>query len=263
MKQLTLRIVWGVVSVMLYLLLVFSLFFYFDHRNHESKKHYVKKDEHRIQVAIAAAPKAPAVKKKKAVKPKPKPKPTPKKRPKTTKKPEPQKKRVLKEKITKKRIQKRDHNTTRPKKRLKDLFSQVKAKKTKPLIRVTDKPVVTTPKKKLFEMIDAKPSKNRRPDHSLKQQKQYDSGVEDAYLAHVREMLEGWPAQSDFAGEEVKVHLKIDPTGHFEFVIKRRSQNPAFNRALTDYLKQLQEFGFGPHRGSRTYLFEAEFIAKE
>jgi protein TonB len=76
-------------------------------------------------------------------------------------------------------------------------------------------------------------------------------------------MLEGWPAQSDFAGEKVKVHLKIDPTGHFEFVIKRKSSNPEFNRALTEYLKQLQEFGFGPHKGSRTYLFEAEFIAKE
>jgi protein TonB len=260
MKQLTLRIVWGVVSVILYLLLIFSLFFYFNHRNHETKKHYVKKDEHRIQVAIAAAPKAPAVKKKKAVKPKPKPAPKKKQKEKKT---QPHKKKVLKEKITKKRIKKRDRNTTRPKKRPKDLFSQVKAKKTKPLIRVTDKPIIRTPKKKLFEMVDAKPSKNYRPDHSLKEQKQRDSGVEDAYLAHVQEMLEGWPAQSDFAGEKVKVHLKIDPTGHFEFIIKRRSQNPAFNRALTDYLKQLQAFGFGPHRGSRTYLFEAEFIAKE
>ncbi len=261
MKQHILRIVWGAVSVTLYLLLVFLLFFYFNHRNQESKKHYVKKDEHRIQVAIAAAsPKVPAPKKKKAVKPKPKP--APKKKAKAKKKRETKKKRVLKEKVTKKRVKKRDRNVTRPKKQTKDLFAQIKAKK-KPLIRVTDKPVVSTPKKKLFEMVEAKPSANRRPNRSLKQQKQYESGVEDAYLAHVQEMLEGWPAQSDFAGEKVKVHLKIDPTGHFEFVIKRRSQNPAFNRALSDYLIQLQEFGFGPHKGSRTYLFEAEFVAKE
>ena len=76
-------------------------------------------------------------------------------------------------------------------------------------------------------------------------------------------MLEGWPAQSEYAGEKVKVLLYIQPSGFFEFKIKSASRNPDFNRGLTEYLEQLQEFGFGRHNGGRTYNFEAEFIAKE
>lgn len=268
MIQSILRIVWGILAVGIYLTLVLLLALYFNHRSNDEKKHYVKKDEHRIQVAIASSsqPKKtpPVIKKKKPkqkTKPLPKPKPKPKKR--VSKKAKPVKKKVIKEKVVKKKVKKRDRNVTKPKKRPTDLFANVKTKKKKPLIQVTDKPVHSTSKKKLFEMVDAKPSKSKKPSRSLKQQKQYDSGVEDNYLAKVQEMLEGWPAQSDFAGEKVKVYLKIDPTGHFEFEIKRKSRNPEFNRALTEYLQQLQEFGFGPHKGSRTYLFEAEFIAKD
>ena len=268
MTQSILRIVWGIVAAGIYLLIVGLLIFYFNHRTENKKKHYVKKDEHRIQVAIASSsqPKktAPVIKKKipkQKTKPLSKPKPKPKKR--VPKKAKSVKKKVIKEKVVKEKVKKRDHNITKPKKRPTDLFANLKTKKKKPLIQVTDKPVHTTSKKKLFEMVDAKPLKSRKPSRSLKQQKQFDSGVEDNYLAKVQEMLEGWPAQSDFAGEKVKVYLKIDPTGHFEFEIKRRSRNPEFNRALSAYLEQLQEFGFGPHKGSRTYLFEAEFIAKD
>jgi hypothetical protein len=75
-------------------------------------------------------------------------------------------------------------------------------------------------------------------------------------------MLEDWPAQSDYAGQEVKVMLYIDPNGFFEFDIKSASNNPDFNQGLELYLEQLQEFGFGRHKGNRTYNFEAKFIAK-
>jgi len=269
MSQNILRIVWGIVAAGIYLFIVGLLVFYFNHRMDEKKQHYVKKDDHRIQVAIATSvnstPISPVQTKKEPIrKPKSKPKPKPKTKPKVQKKPEPAKRqKVIKEKIVKKAPKRKKERTQKPKKRANDLFAGVKTQKKKPLIKVTDKPIHSVPKKKLFEMVDAKPSKTKKPSRSLKQQKQLDSGVEDDYLAKVQEMLEGWPAQSDFAGEKVKVYLKIDPTGHFEFEIKRRSRNPEFNRALTDYLEQLQEFGFGPHKGSRTYLFEAEFIAKE
>jgi protein TonB len=265
MKAQFLKIIWGVVAVGIYLLLVGLLVFYFNHRQTREKKHYVKKDEHRIQVALSSP-------KQKVIPKKPVTKPTPKPKPKKQSRKEPKKvskKKVIKEKIVKKRVKKKtrkDENLTKrkPKKKPRDLFANVKTqKKKKPLIKVTDKPIKTKPKKQLFEMVDARPSANERISRSLKEQKQMDSGIEDAYLAKVQEMLEGWPAQSDFAGEKVKVHLKIDPTGRFEFVIKRKSRNPAFNQALTEYLEQLQEFGFGSHKGSRTYLFEAEFIAKE
>lgn len=266
MQGKSLKIIWGVVAVGIYFLVVGLLLLYFNHHHTSEKKHYVKKDEHRIQVALGA-PKQKVVPKKKPD-PKPKTKPKLKPKPKKVKKaPEKKtKKKVIKEKVVKKKVKKRDRNITKPKprKKPKDLFANVKTpKKKKPLIQVTDKPIKSKPKKQLFEMVESRPSASERISNSLKKQKSMDSGVEDAYLAKVQRMLEGWPAQSDFAGEKVKVHLKIDPTGRFEFVIKRKSRNPAFNQALTEYLEQLQEFGFGPHKGSRTYLFEAEFVAKE
>ena len=76
-------------------------------------------------------------------------------------------------------------------------------------------------------------------------------------------MLDGWPAQSEYAGEKLKVILYINPTGFFEFKLKTASNNQDFNTGLTEYLKQLQDIGFGRHKGERTYQFEAEFIAKE
>ena len=82
-------------------------------------------------------------------------------------------------------------------------------------------------------------------------------------MAKVQSMLEGWPAQSEYAGEKVKVLLHIDPTGSFEFKLKTASNNENFNIGLIEYLKQLQTIGFGHHKGERTYQFEAEFIAKE
>jgi len=68
---------------------------------------------------------------------------------------------------------------------------------------------------------------------------------------------------SEYAGEKVKVLLYIETDGTFEFELKTVSYNEDFNVGLAYYLEQLQGIGFGPHRGQRTYQFEAEFIAKE
>ncbi len=264
MKEKNLRIIWGVVAVGIYLFVVSLLLLYFNYHDSETKKHYVKKDEHRIQVGLSAPRKKALPKKHKKKESRKKQVSKPKKvHMKPAKKVQSHKK-VIKERLVKKRIKRKDINATKLKRRkTKDLFASIKTPKKRPVIKVTDKPIKRKPKKQLFEMKDVPMSASERIKHSLKKQKSYDSGVEDSYLAKVQEMLEAWPAQSDFAGEKVKVHLKIDPTGHFEFEIKRRSQNPVFNQALTEFLEQLQEFGFGPHRGSRTYLFEAEFIAKD
>jgi protein TonB len=94
-------------------------------------------------------------------------------------------------------------------------------------------------------------------------QKRSDSGVENAYLAKVQDMLEDWPAQSDYAGEKVKVILFIKPSGLFEFKLQTISSNKAFNSGLVAYLEQLQSIGFGHHKGKRTYEFGAEFIAND
>ena len=254
------KLIPGALAVSVYFILLTLLIFYFNTRTEEKPKHYVKKDEQRIQVALATPQKSiepKTVKKKTEPKVKPKPKPKPKKD---------TKKRVIKEKIVKKKKSvKRDVNKTKPKKRnnTKDLFSNIKTSKKKNIIKISDKPIKSKPKKNFIQITDNKKSATSRISKSLKNQRSSDSGVENSYLARVQSMLEGWPAQSEYAGEKVKVLLYISPNGFFEFKLKTASNNQDFNEGLSEYLEQLQDIGFGRHKGDRTYQFEAEFIAKE
>ena len=257
------KLIPGALAVGIYLFVIGLLVFYFNTRTEEKAKTYVKKDEHRIQVALPSTQKPKTVKKKKTKKKvekkrKKKPKVTPRKRVK-------KEKVVQKKKVKKKKVKKRDVNKTKRKKKnhAKDLFADLKAPKKKNLIKVSDKPLNSKPKKDLIKVTENKKTASERINASLKDQKSAQSGVENAYLAKVQSMLEGWPAQSEYAGEKVKVLLYIHPSGFFEFKIKSASRNPNFNRGLTEYLEQLQEFGFGRHNGGRTYNFEAEFIAKD
>jgi len=258
----------GLLAFGIYFMLIGLLIFYFNVRDEKKSIRYVKKDEHRIQVAVSAPKKSVKTKPlKRKVKPKPKPKKTkvkPKPKPKPKKK---VRKKVIKEKVVKKVRKKKDENLTKPKKvtKPKDLFANVssskKIKKPKLKMEIRDKPV--NPKKNKLIKVSDKPSARALVLDSLKVQKSSDSGVENEYLAKVQSMLEGWPAQSEYAGEKVKVLLQINPSGFFEFKIKSASNNYDFNDGLTEYLEQLQEIGFGRHKGNRTYQFEAEFIAKE
>jgi len=271
------KIIWGVLSFSIYFTLIGLLVYYFNTRDEKKPVHYVTKDEHRIQVALSAPPKSEdkkAINSKPKVKPKPKPKPKAKIKPKPKPKAKPKevvKKKIIKEKVVKKVEKKKDENLTKPKKKALDLFANVKTPKKKltrkdeekKLIKVTDKPIKTAPKNSLIKVMDKPMSASERISSSLKVQQSSDSGVENAYLAKVQRMLEGWPAQSEYAGEKIKVLLHIDPTGRFEFKLKTVSNNENFNAGLAEYLEQLQTIGFGPHKGGRTYQFEAEFIAKE
>ena len=90
-----------------------------------------------------------------------------------------------------------------------------------------------------------------------------DKGAENRYFAHVEQMLRGWPAQANFAGEEIFVRLKIFSDGRFEFKVLKLSNNQEFNSELVAYLKQLQGIGFGPHRNGRPYTIEVQFVAHE
>jgi len=257
----------GLLAFGIYFILIGLLIFYFNTRDEKKSVRYVKKNENRIQVALSS-PKKPE--NKKAINPKPKvkpkSKPKPKVKPKAKPKPKPKKvikKKVTKEKVVKKVVKKKDQNLTKPKKKALDLFANVKTPKKKNIIKVSDTPIKTRPKNDLIKVTEKPVSASERISSSLKNQKSSDSGVENAYLAKVQSMLEGWPAQSEYAGEKVKVLLLIDPTGGFEFKLKRASNNENFNTGLIEYLEQLQTIGFGPHKGERTYQFEAEFIAKE
>ncbi|HHO64893.1 MAG TPA: hypothetical protein ENJ71_00085 [Epsilonproteobacteria bacterium] len=251
----------GALAVGIYFFVIGLLVFYFNTRTADKAKKYVKKDEHRIQVALPSTQKPKTVKKKEKKKTKKKEAKKTKQKPKTS-----PKKRVIKEKVVKKKkVKKRDVNKTKPKKKnhAKDLFADLKAPKKKNLIKVTDKPVKSKPKRDLIKITENRKTASERINASLKDQKSTQSGVENAYLAKVQSMLEGWPAQSEYAGEKVKVILNIRESGFFDFKIKSASRNRDFNKGLTEYLEQLQEFGFGHHKGGRTYHFEAEFIAKE
>ena len=250
------KLIPGALAIGIYLVLLGLLVFYFNSRSEDKAKKYVKKDEHRIQVALSSSAKSKSVTKKKK-----KAKAVKKVQKKSTPKPKKiTKKRVIKEKVVKKKVVKKP----KPKKNnTKDLFANVKAPEKKNIIKVSKKPIKSKPKKNLIKMTDNPKSATNRINNSLKNQKSKETGVESAYLAKVQSLLEGWPAQSDYAGEKVKVILYISPSGFFDFKITSASRNPDFNRGLKEYLEQLQEFGFGRHKGGRVYNFEAEFIAKE
>ncbi len=86
------------------------------------------------------------------------------------------------------------------------------------------------------------------------------SGVEDGYKSKVKSILNGWPAQSDFAGNKARIKFVIEPSGRFEFDVVSQSSNEEFNKGLIQYLKQLQRVGFGAHDGGRAYIFDVDFI---
>ena len=162
--------------------------------------------------------------------------------------------------------QKKDLNTTKPKKvnKPKDLFANVTSKKKiekpKP-VKVVDTP--DKPKKNNIIKVSEKISASELVSNSLKIQEKSDSGIENAYLAMIEEKLKGWPAQSEYAGEKAKVWIKVEPSGIFRFKVISASGNDAFNSGLIAYLKQLQKIGFGPHKGNRPYELDVEFIATE
>ena len=263
------RLLWGAVAFAIYFLLIGLLVYYFNTRKSDEPKHYVKKDEKRIQVALSAPhiKKVVKTKQKKTIQPKIKPKSKLKKKSPAKKE---TKKKIIKEKIVKKILKKKkDENSTKPKlKKVKkqktvDLFSNVKTKKKKIDIKISDTPVKKKVQKNFIQVTDAPASALAKINQSLKDQKSMDSGVENAYFAKVQSMLEAWPARSEFLGEEATVTLFIKPTGKFEYQVTSGSNNEAFGESVIGFLNQLQGIGFGRHNAGRTYEFEVEFSTKE
>jgi len=87
-------------------------------------------------------------------------------------------------------------------------------------------------------------------------------GIENRYFAKIQNTLKGWPAQSNFAGEKIRVELTVYQSGLFDYKILYRSLNPEFNEALRSYLEQLKRVGFGMHSNPKPYKIIVEFIAK-
>lgn len=257
----------GSLAFGIYFLIIGLLIYYFNTKTRQESKHFVKKNQERIQVALSTPEKkkidTPTPKKQVAPKPQPKPKPKIKE---AVKKPTEQKK-VIKEKVVKKvekKPLKQDVNLTRPKKvnKPKSLFADISSTKPKETKKVEEKPVDSKPKMDIVKEKE-KSSAAELVSSSLKVQQSSDRGIENEYLAKIEEKLKGWPAQSDYAGEKARVMLEVEPSGRFTFKVISASNIPEFNEGLNAYLEQLQLFGFGPHKGNRAYKLDVEFIATE
>ena len=273
------RYLTGSLAFGIYFFIIGLLIFYFNTKTRQESKHYVKKNQERIQVAISTPEqkKSDSPKPKSQVNPPPKPKPQPKTQPKPQPKPKPQikesakkpveQKKVIKEQVVKKvekKPIKKDEETTKPKKvnQPQNLFANVSSSKPKETKKVTEKPVETKPKLDIIKEKE-KSSASELFSNSLKVQQSSDRGIENEYLAKIEEKLKGWPAQSEYAGEKARVMLEVEPSGRFTFKVISASNIPEFNEGLNAYLKQLQLFGFGPHKGNRAYKLDVEFIATE
>jgi protein TonB len=253
----------GLLAFGIYVAVITLLLFYFNSKEVKKPLHYVKKNEERIRVSMAAPKPEKEIHKetKKIVKPKPKPKP------KKAVKKQVVKKKVIKKKVIKEKVVKKaktpkkikDVNSTKPKKinKPKDLFANVSSKKK------VEEPKKTAVPQKPKKRAPDKPSATALLFDSLKTEKKSDRGIEDAYLAKIEEKLKGWPAQSDYAGEMAKVLIRVEPNGSFEFKVITASGNEAFNAGLIAYLKQLQVIGFDQHKGNRAYDLNVEFVARD
>lgn len=162
-----LRLVWGSIAFLIYFLLIGLLLFYFNHRDEEKPKHFVKKDEKRIQVTSSAPVKSikvntiikkPKIEKVNIEKPKSikQPKQVVKPKSKPVKKNVVIKEKVVKKKPVKKVDKKKDINTTKPK--------NIKINKPKEKIKIK-KPKVEKPKKIV------KPIKQEKVKHKEKPKK--------------------------------------------------------------------------------------------
>ncbi|MFT7878877.1 MAG: TonB C-terminal domain-containing protein [Sulfurimonas sp.] len=275
MEQRLPRYLTGSLAFGIYFIMIGLLIYYFNTKTRQESKHFVKKNEERIQVALSTPAKKkseiPKPKKQVSEKPKPKsvskpkPKPAPKKK-EAVKKP-PVQKKVIKEKVVKKvkpKPKKKEVKATKPKKinKPKSLFADISSSKPKKPPKEKVKPAPVKPKMDIIK-VKEKSSAAALVSSSLKNQKNRDRGVENAYLAKIEEKLKGWPAQSNYAGEKARVMLEVEPSGRFTFKVISASSIPEFNEGLNAYLKQLQRFGFGPHKGDRAYKLDVEFIATE
>ncbi len=140
-----------------------------------------------------------------------------------------------------------------------------KRKKVKKVVKKRQKPKAASLFKNLPKGIkDDEPKRSKPKGNSGKSIKKVNksSGIENAYFAKIQNTLRGWPAQSNFVGEKIRVELTVYPTGLFDYKILYRSLNPEFNRSLKAYLEQLKRFGFGPHSNPKPYRIIVEFIAK-
>ena len=220
----------GFAAVVIYLSFLALILYYFGFHRSENSTHFVARNQKGISVSLAGPPHTAP------------PKPAAKKPAKKRRHPKPR--NIAAPKSTLPRPVKKRTKARKPD--AKKLFSHVKVAPRKTA--------------KLPSRTGGSAGKKKQGAKTLKRSRS-ESGVENAYLAKVENLLKGWPAQANFAGEEIDIRLKIYPDGRFDYRILRLSGNPDFNHELINYLKQLQRIGFGPHSHGKPYDIEVKFIA--
>ncbi|MBD3793891.1 MAG: cell envelope integrity protein TolA [Campylobacterales bacterium] len=86
-------------------------------------------------------------------------------------------------------------------------------------------------------------------------------GIEDAYLAKVKNQLNNWSAQSNYKGHTATIRLTITSSGHFSYTIQS-STSGEMSAGLRDFLDQLNRIGLGSHSKSSPYVISVNFIAR-
>ncbi len=233
------KIISGLLAFFVYFALLGLLINYFNHHTKKKSIHYADMSSKSIAVSLSPSPNKVDRAKKRS---------KPKKKSQSQSKP----KEILKSKkiVSEKKIK---SVSPKPSKTIKTSKQKEPKKKIK-VSSLFDK----INEKKPIEKKEKKPEKEK-----VKKEKGQDRGVKNAYFARVERMLQNWPSQSEFAGETIKVWLKIRKNGTFEFKLLSASNNEDFNTGLIQYLQQLQRVGFDPHQNSKSYELNVEFVAKE
>lgn len=244
-----------ILSLIIYSLTISSVMLYFNYKNENKPENYVKKNEKVISVSL----KNIKAETKREIAKQSKKETNIEKRPVFK-----EKKKIVKKQKVKSKKPKPKKIKKEQKKKASDLFKNIKPTKTK-----KEKSKEKTKSKKIAKTqnqqkknVRKKESASELINNTFKNKKDTQKGIEEEYLARVKEKLINWPAQSDYEGEAVKVEINIKKDGSFDFKIKRRSNNKDFNRSLKEYLDQLKEIGFGPHKSQGTYKVIVDFIAK-
>ena len=242
----------GVLAFFVYFFLLGLLINYFNHHTHRKAVHYVEKNDKRITVSLSEPP---ARQKKQAETPKPKNKSATIKKPepKVTEKPKHKPKPIPVKKV-KKPLKKENKKVVQKRSKRKKAKTKSVSKKKVDVSNLFDKVNERKPRIK---------NSRRSNKRSMKNEKDRDRGIQNAYFAKVEKVLQNWPSQSEFAGQTVKVWLRINRDGSFQFRLLSASNNEDFNSGLIQYLRQLQRVGFDPHRNSKPYELNVEFVAKE
>ncbi len=238
-------------SILIYLIIIVTIFSIAIYDPDEKKaKNFVEKKSDIIEVSLGSPVKPKSTKSITQ-------KRDEKKEPKKTEKKEP--KKVVKKVRNIKETSKTSKPIKHTKKAIKTHTKRVKPTHKKPT--KTNKRTKPTKASSLFKKLpkgikDDKPI-NKRAGKSGKSIKKVNQGkgLVDKYKAKVTSILRSWQAQSNFAGEKIKIELIIYSTGLFEYKILSHSLNPELNKSLKSYLDRLKSVGFGPHSSPKPLNF--------